>query len=157
MMHHLIPIFAAVLVCCQPAPAQQVPAPNKEIAAIQARAIAELRAKAEKGDATAEWNLGIMYACGQSVPKNEAEALKWYRKSAEHGNPDAQRVLGATYANGQGVPKNEAEGYKWLLLAGAQGNGMAKNEIAILEPNLTPAQRAEGQRMAREFKPSKSK
>ena len=78
--------------------------------------------------------------------------MKWYRKAAEQGVSNAQVNLGIAYANGRGVPKDEMEAYKWSLLARAQGNEDAKQTIVILEGRLTPAQREEGQRRAREFK-----
>jgi hypothetical protein len=43
------------------------------------------------------------------------------------------------------------------LLAAAQGNEQARRGIDLIEKRLTPEQRAEGQRMAREFKPKESK
>ena len=54
---------------------------------------------------------------------------------------------------GQGVAKDEVEGYKWFLLAGAQGEENAKENIAVVESRLTREQIAEGQRLARNFKP----
>ena len=74
---------------------------------------------------------------------------------AEKGDAAAQFNLGVSYANGQGVPKDEAEAYKWYLLAGAQGDILARLKIPFIEGNITPAQRAEGQRLAREWKPRK--
>ena len=47
--------------------------------------IAQLRIKAEKGDARAQFSLGNMYREGEGVPKDATEAVKWYRKSAEQG------------------------------------------------------------------------
>jgi hypothetical protein len=43
------------------------------------------------------------------------------------------------------------------LLAGAQGDEQARKAIDLIEKRLTTEQRAEGQRMAREFKPKESK
>ena len=59
------------------------------------------------------------------------------------------------YLYGIGVTKDEAEAYKWYLLAGAQGDEQAKKSIADIEKDLTPAQRAEGKRLARVWKPKK--
>ncbi|MSU40672.1 MAG: hypothetical protein EXS28_03030 [Pedosphaera sp.] len=59
------------------------------------------------------------------------------------------------YANGRGVAKDEVEAYKWWLLAGAQGLESAKKNILLIESDLTAAQRAEGQRLAKEWKPKK--
>ena len=74
-----------------------------------ATAYREFRADAEQGHATAQHNLGVMYANGQGVTKNDAEAVRWYRRAAEQGYASAQLNLGFMYANGQGVTKNDAE------------------------------------------------
>ena len=34
---------------------------------------------AEQGSADAQYNLGVMYANGNGVPKDNTEAVKWYR------------------------------------------------------------------------------
>ena len=104
------------------------------------------------GNAEAQALLGSSYQFGEGVPKDEAEALKWYRRAAEQGNALGQAFLGAMYGNGTGVPKDYAEAYKWMLLGSAQGSEASKKHIATLEPLLSPEQRAEGQRRAREFK-----
>ena len=62
-----------------------------------------LREKAEKGDAIAQFNLGLVYVKGRGVPKDEAEAVKWFRKAADQGDAQAQFNLGVTYAKGRGV------------------------------------------------------
>ena len=53
-----------------------------------------LTKKAEKGDAGAQVNLGIMYAEGNGVTQNDNEAIKWYRKAAKQGNPNAYGMWG---------------------------------------------------------------
>ena len=45
--------------------------------------IGEVRAKAEGGDAESQVELGLRYAKGEGVAKNQVEAVKWYRKAAE--------------------------------------------------------------------------
>ena len=107
--------------------------------------------------AVAQYNLGLMYANGRGVPKDDAEAVKWLRKAAEKGVDESQYNLGLMYANGRGVPKDDATAYQWYLLAVAQGNEEARKGMDDMEKLLTPEQRAEGQRMAREFKAKESK
>ncbi len=51
------------------------------------------------------------------------------------------------------MAKDYVEGYKWSLLAAGQGNGNAKKNMAVAESRLTRARIAEGQRLARNFKP----
>ena len=45
-----------------------------------------LKAKAEQGEAEAQFNLGYMYATGEGVPQNDTEAVRWYRMAAEQGD-----------------------------------------------------------------------
>jgi TPR repeat protein len=52
-----------------------------------------LRKAADQGDASAQYNLGIAYAKGDGVAKNEAEALKWIRMAAEQGDLTARNTL----------------------------------------------------------------
>ncbi len=62
------------------------------------------RPLAEKGDAAAQWPLGMLYRFGLGVPRNYAEAVKWYRLAAEQGFDAAQHDLGDMYYLGWGVP-----------------------------------------------------
>ena len=70
-----------------------------------AQELADLRARADAGEASAQFNLGWMYTEGRGVPQDDAEAIAWYRRAAEQGNASAQFGLGAMYANGRGVPR----------------------------------------------------
>ncbi len=119
----------------------------------EAEAVKWYRKAADQGHARAQSTLGVMYANGQGVTKDDAEAVKWYRKAADQGEAVAQSNLGAMYARGEGVPKNHLEAYKWRLLAAAQGDELAKKAVPALERDMTREQIAEGQKLAREFKP----
>ena len=80
------------------------------------------RARAEEGEAIAQYNLGVMYADGRGVPQDDAEAVRWWRLAAERGLAVAQYFLGAMYANGDGVPEDDTEAVRWFRLAAEQGN-----------------------------------
>ena len=56
--------------------------------------VAELRARAEQGDAYAQFDLGVMYDTGRGVPQDAAEAVRWYRLAAAQGDAYAQYDLG---------------------------------------------------------------
>jgi len=59
-----------------------------------ATALREWKPLAEQGHATAQYNnLGLMYAEGQGVPKNNETAVKWYRLAAEQGDAAAQHEM----------------------------------------------------------------
>src|SRR5208283_5132097 len=86
----------------------------------------ELRIKAEKGDATAQLDLGDNYGAGNGVPRDPAEALKWYRKAAEQGLAKAQVKLGWVYIGGLGTAKDPVEGANWFRKAAQQGSADAQ-------------------------------
>ena len=85
-------------------------------------AATEMRAKAERGDPAEQFNLAVMYAKGQGMPKDDAQAQKWYRKAAEGGHAEAQFAMGFTYNFGGNVPKDAAEAVKWYRKAAEQGH-----------------------------------
>lgn len=87
---------------------------------------------AEQGDASAQFNLGLMYDYGQGVPRDYAEAVKWYRRAADQGNARAQYNLGTMYDNGQGVPQDYVEAVKWYRSAAEQGDVLAQNNMGSM-------------------------
>ena len=97
-----------------------------------ATALRILRPLADRGDAGAQGILGIMYANGQGVPKNDAQAMKWFRKAADQGNATAQGVVGHKYLEGQGVPQDYAEAAKWFRKAADQGEAAAQEVIGVM-------------------------
>ena len=123
-----------------------------------AEAVKWYRLSAEQDYAAAQNNLGIMYSNGQGVPQGYAEALKWFRLSAEQGHADAQYNLGTMYDNGQGVPQDYVQAHLWFNLAasrlrpGETRDKAIKNRDLVAE-HMTPAQIAEAQKLAREWRP----
>jgi TPR repeat protein len=118
-----------------------------------AEAVKWYRKAAEQNSTSAQFNLGNCYRRGEGVAKDYAEAVKWYRKAAEQNDTSAQFNLGFCYAEGQGVSKDYVEAYKWLLLAAAQGDENAGTNATTLAARMTREQIAEGQALARNFKP----
>jgi hypothetical protein len=49
-----------------------------------ATALTDFRSNAQRGDASAEYNLGVMYETGQGVEQDDVEAFIWYSRAAEH-------------------------------------------------------------------------
>ena len=112
----------------------------------------------EKGDVNAQVALGNKYLEGEDVPKDGAEAAKWYRFAAEQGYDYAQQKLSKMYAEGLvGVPKDGAEAYKWISLASSKNEyyALQRDLLEEGENKLNSIQIAEGQRMAREWKPKR--
>ena len=69
-------------------------------------ALAVWKPLAMKGDAGAQFNVGVMYNDGRGVEQDRKVALKWWSKAADNGDGQAQHNLAQAYANGLGVEKN---------------------------------------------------
>ena len=106
---------------------------------------------AERGDAKAQYNLGVIHANGKGVPKNYAEAVKWYRKAAEYGHAGAQFGLGSGYFLGRGVPEDYIKAYMWLSLAKAQGHEKAAKGLDVIKEKMTPADKSKAQTLVSEW------
>jgi V8-like Glu-specific endopeptidase len=125
-----------------------------------AEAVAWYRKAADQGLATAQYNLGVAYANGDGVLQDDAEAVRWYRLAADQGYPAAQFNLGIAYANGWGVPRDLINAYMWVNLSVMRGIQnpaaaitAAKSLKTIAQEKMTPAQIAEAQKLARDWKP----
>ena len=86
----LIALFLLLAVGCKPAD-------------VARKSFQETKIEAEKGNAPAQYNLGVMYGNGRGVPKDEAEAYKWWllagaagrsRRQDEHFGDRAQDHAG---------------------------------------------------------------
>ena len=75
------------------------------------------RSLAGRGEPSAQYMVGYLYARGEGVVPNSGKAARWYRKAADQGDPDAQLNLGLLYVNGSGVKKSYVSAYKWFALA----------------------------------------
>jgi TPR repeat protein len=92
----------------------------------------ELRAKAERGEAQAQKDLGKVYSKGELIGQSYREAAKWYRLAADQGNAAAQAALGELCEAGQGVKRDEAEAAKWYRKSAEQGYAPAQYSLATL-------------------------
>jgi len=128
-----------------------------------AQAVVWYRKAAEQGDADAQTIVALMYVNGHGVSQDYTQALIWYRKAADQGNDRAQFGLGLMYANGHGVPQDYVRAHMWFNIAAAAAaagasDGSVRDAVKwrdLVATRMTPAQIAEGRRLAREWKPTK--
>jgi len=133
---------------------------SRGVAQDYAESMRWFRKAADQGDAVGQYYAGLMYYEGKTVQQNYAEATKWFRKAADQGDADAQYSLGLMYAIGKGVPQDYVLAYMWLNLASKRDSAWEKGKRDKAEENrenlaskMTPAQIAESQKLAREWKP----
>lgn len=92
-----------------------------------------LRAGAEKGNANAQNNLGIMYHDGQGVPQDYTQAMQWIHKAAEQDNVKAEFNLGLMYHEGQGTLQDYTQAKQWFSKAAEQGDINAQYSLGIMD------------------------
>ena len=89
-------------------------------------------AKAEKGDAEAQCEVGRLYKNGDGVESSDKDSFYWYEKSAKQGNADAQCNLGFIYILGNSfVRPNREESVKWFEKAAAQNDKYALDSLGL--------------------------
>ncbi len=118
---------------------------------------------AEKGDAGAQFNLGVLLSSrqgdnGRSIGGNRREAIRWLRVAARQGLPRAQVKLAEIYADGIGSPRDYARAAIWFLLAATTLSGahreQAQSGYDRIAAHLSPADVARAKRVARTWKPA---
>ena len=123
------------------------------------------RAAAEQGHAGAQVNLGRLYRDGRGVAGDDAEAVRWYRRAAGQGQPFAQFNLAQMYGAGAGVQQDDVAAYMWYTVAAdrlspdrrdasAGARRRAVEARAALARRMRPADVAEAERLAREWRPA---
>lgn len=95
-------------------------------------ALKEFQQAANAGDAYAQFNLGVMYALGQGVVKDETVAVSWYRKAAEKGLARAQFNLGQAYEEAYGVTQDESIAVNWYRKAAEQDFPRAQFNLGLM-------------------------
>ncbi|MFA6119753.1 MAG: tetratricopeptide repeat protein [Sideroxydans sp.] len=87
---------------------------------------------ANKGDAWAMYNMGVIYAKGNGVPQSDDVALTWYMFAAEKGNLDAYLALGKMYSDGAAFKPDYAIALDWYTKAASAGDAGAQYTVASM-------------------------
>lgn len=87
---------------------------------------------AEQGNADAQFHVGLMYAKGQGIAKDEKQAVDWFRQAAEQGHREAQTKLGYMYATGKGVAHSYVSAIYWCYQAAKQGDATAQYNLGLM-------------------------
>ena len=106
-----------------------------------------------KGDADAQYCMGMLYEQGKEIPKDYKKVMNWYLLPATQRNGNAQNNLGRMYYKGLGVPQDYVLAHMWFNLSGSNGNKSAIKNRNIVEEKMTPQQIEKAQEMARNWKP----
>jgi uncharacterized protein len=111
----------------------------------------------EQGHSGAQVNLGTLYLRGEGAPQSGQMALFWFSRAAGQEDALAFAKLGMMYSQGRGVLQDFIQAHMWYNLSAAHGEGRSAEARDALAKQMTPAQIAEAQRLAREWRPSEEK
>lgn len=92
----------------------------------------KIRAKAEAGDAEAQFHLGSLYETGRLLRTNMTEAVRWYQLAAQQKFPDAQSRLADLYSRGEGVPLDYQKAEALYLEAANHGFARAQMKLGSM-------------------------
>jgi uncharacterized protein len=88
---------------------------------------------ANKGDAEAQYHVGMMYNNGIGTAKDPKQAFGWFEKSAAGNDPLGAFKLGCYYAGQfEGVVQiDEDAALKYKLVAAKAGYSLAQHDVAV--------------------------
>lgn len=125
-----------------------------------AKAVAEIKPLADKGDVLAQYYMGYFNHYGYLTGKPDPEeASKWFHKAAEQGEPRAQNYLGMIYEKGAGVKQDPVAAHMWRSISAANPKAAYRDSLYTLkslqelERKMQPEQVAKAKEMAAAWKP----
>src|SRR6056297_4060198 len=88
---------------------------------------------ARSGNAEAEELIGVMYALGLGVARDDRRAFEWYLRSAMKGHAGAASGVGWYYEVGRGLPAPDlVRAYMWYALSAIGGDVDAPDSLASI-------------------------
>jgi TPR repeat protein len=95
------------------------------------KAIRHLEASAEKGFATAQATLAMIYFTGIGVKKDSSLAIKWCSRAAQVKLPLGMFYLGMAYSLGDSLEKNDDYAIRWIRTAADRELNMAQLTLGM--------------------------
>lgn len=93
------------------------------------QAVVWFKAAADRGNADAQFDLGLLYQAGKGVTQSDATAMQWFRLAADKDNPEAQDALGHLFETGRSIGQDLAQAAVWYAKAAAQRNPDAEANL----------------------------
>jgi hypothetical protein len=124
-MRNVLPLGLVVLVLC---------------AGLRADSFKETVAKAEGGNADAQYQLGNMYERGTGVERSIESALEWYKQAATHGHSQSMQRLAVLYYNGDAlgntIKADPEQAWFWFTFAAIYGQTQASADATRVAGEL---------------------
>ena len=96
---------------------------------------------AQAGNADAEELIGVLYASGLGVERDDARAFEWYLRASMKGHAGAQSGVGWYYEVGRGMPEPDlVRAYLWYVLSTIGGDPDAAISQEEVVKKMSPEQ-----------------
>ncbi len=96
-------------------------------------ALQQFQPLARSGNADAEELIGVIYAMGLGVARDDIRAFEWYLRASMKGHPGAQSGVAWYYEIGRGMPARDlVRAYMWYVLSAIGGDpdaAISQNEV----------------------------
>ncbi len=115
-------VFSCLLIFSMPAHASEADTFNAMLAL------------ANKGDAEAQYHVGMMHNNGIGTRQDPRQAFAWFQKSTASSDPLGAYKLGCYYAGQFAgvVPTDPSEALKYKLIAAKAGYSLAQHDVALM-------------------------
>ncbi len=134
-------LLAALMISAGPAIAEIETARDLMDAKDYPAAMKELLPAARSGNAEAEELVGVMYALGLGVERDDVRAFEWYLRASLKGHAGAQSGIGWYYEVGRGLPAPDlVRAYTWYILSAIGGDPDAAISQEEVVKKMTPEQ-----------------
>ncbi|RKF14303.1 sel1 repeat family protein [Alginatibacterium sediminis] len=116
-------------------------------------AMDEFLPAAAAGNADAQELIGVMYAMGLGVEKDDIRAFDWYLRASIQGHPGAQSGIAWYYEVGRGIPSVDLiRAYTWYVLSAIGGDPDAAVSQREIVKKMTPEQIAQAKLLIADYK-----
>jgi len=112
---------------------------------------------ATRGVTEAQWHLGYLHYSGDDLVKDYSAAMKWFvlatNKIETMAGAKSANAIGLFYMNGWGVERDLVLAYAWLNIASSRHATKARENLALVEKQLSPDELKEAQGLSSKWKP----
>jgi len=116
-------------------------------------AMEALAPAARSGNAEAEELIGVMYAMGLGVERDDRRAFEWYMRASLKGHPGAQSGIAWYYEVGRGIEAPDlVRAYAWYVLSAIGGDPDAAISQEEVVKKMSDAEIAEAHKLIDDYR-----
>lgn len=131
-------LLLMMLTCIKIASAQTPPSTVQPILTpgvlkgMENRPLSTVETQAERGDASAQYEMGMAYLGGNFVEKDLSKAAQWFHLAAFQGDVRSMVRLGYLLESGRGIKQNTSEAARLYKEAANQGSAEGQARYALM-------------------------